>query len=124
MSYDHRATIQHLTDAINGGSFETFISFLANDAKWMIVGEHTLSGREPIRDFMAQSEGHAPPNISIDSMIIDGDQAAAYGEMSMTENGETTEFMYCDLYRFNGSEISELISFITKKQKGEYKCHP
>ena len=55
---------------------------------------------------MSSKPDRAPPQ---------SDSVAAYGNMTMKDQeGNTTPFAYCDIYRFRESKIVQLISFVIK----------
>lgn len=91
---------------------EGFLSFCADDVKWMMVGEKTVNGKDAIRQWLATMDFEAP-KFTVGSIIAEGDFVAAHGDMTMKDKaGKTVPYYYCDIYRFRGEKIIELRSFV------------
>ncbi|HMS11176.1 MAG TPA: nuclear transport factor 2 family protein, partial [Pyrinomonadaceae bacterium] len=52
--------------------------------------------------------------------IASGDSVVCYGAMSMTDgDGKSSNWTYCDIYRFRDGKIAELRSFVVMDKKEE-----
>ncbi len=123
MSSKNKEIIEKVNAAFAEGNSEGFLSFCAEDAEWVMVGEKRLKGKGAVREFMSSMEHSEmePPQFTVDAVIAEGDSVAAYGDMTMKdEGGETVPYSYCDVYRFQNDEIIQLQSFVVKhKTEGE-----
>ena len=123
MSSKHKEIIEKVNAAFAEGNCEGFLSFCAEDAEWVMVGDKTFKGKQAIREFMSSMEhsGMEPPKFTVDETIGDGESVVAYGDFTMKdEKGVTVPYSYCDVYRFKNDEIIRLQSFVVKhKTEGE-----
>ena len=112
--------IKEIIKSVNA-SFEqndpkVFLDHCADDVKWVMAGDDERTGKETIREFMASMGDTKLTELNITSIIAENDSAACYGDMTMDENGTSTSYSYCDVYRFSGEKIKELRSFVVKQK--------
>jgi ketosteroid isomerase-like protein len=120
MSADHKAIIEKVNAGFEKNDPEVFLGFCSDNVQWTMAGEEPKKGKASIREWIKSMEGMGPPQINTTAIISEGDLAACYGDMSMTEKGEDTFYSFCDIYRFSGDKIVELRSFAVKgKPEGE-----
>ncbi len=93
----------------------------AEDVRWTIAGENTSTGKQAVRDFMAScGEGREPPKFDVKQTIAEGDSVVCYGDMTMTgPDGQPGAYAYCDIYRFDGEKVAELISYVVQTNKAD-----
>lgn len=100
--------------AVANGDNEGFLSFCTEDVKWNFVGDQTLKGKEAVRKYMEKTYIE-PPKFDIENLIAEGNYVTAIGKISMkNENGETENFEYCDVWRFQEGKMAELKAFVIK----------
>lgn len=100
--------------AVTNGDNEGFLSFCTEDVKWNFVGDQTLEGKEAVRKYMEKTYIE-PPKFDIENLIAEGNYVTAIGKISMkNENGETENFEYCDVWRFQEGKMAELKAFVIK----------
>jgi len=100
--------------AVANGDNEGFLSFCTEDVKWNFVGDQTLEGKEAVRKYMEKTYIE-PPKFDIENLIAEGNYVTAIGKISMkNENGETENFEYCDVWRFQEGKMAELKAFVIK----------
>ena len=60
-----------------------------------------------------------PPQFTIHQTIAEGDSVVTRGDMVMQEkpNGPSLPYTFCDIYRFAGDEVAELITFVIRTDK-------
>lgn len=120
MSDNYKGIIEDINAAFAKGDTEGFLDHCTEDVMWMMAGDRTVKGKTDILEYMKQGEGCEPPRFWADRIFVDGDSAACYGDMTMKEtNGPEKEYHYCDIYRFDGSKVSELRSYVVAKNGGE-----
>lgn len=102
--------------AVANGDNEGFLSFCTEDVKWNFVGDQTLEGKEAVRKYMEKTYIE-PPKFDIENLIAEGNYVTAIGKISMkNENGETENFEYCDVWRFQERKMAELKAFVIKTE--------
>lgn len=117
---NYKEIVDKINETFTKGDTEGFLSYCADDVKWNMVGETSVTGKESVRQFMAHMEGCEPPSFTVDAMAADGEYVAAQGDMTMKdENGNVNDYRYCDFYRFSDGKIVELNSYVIKQNKGD-----
>jgi ketosteroid isomerase-like protein len=120
MSAKHKEIIEKVNDGFQNNDTETFLGFCTDDFQWQMAGDQPKKGKDTIRAWIASMADMGPPTINTTAIISEGDSAACYGDMTMTEKGEENFYSFCDIYRFSGDKIVELRSFAVKeKPEGE-----
>src|SRR6478752_6067315 len=112
MSLSNKATLEKANEAVSRGDYDGFLSFCTDDTKWTFVGERVLEGKVAVRQYMAETYKE-PPRFAVERMIADGDVVAAMGEIALKdEAGKTTQYAYCDVWRFEGGKMAELHAYV------------
>ena len=118
MANNYKETIEKINKSFEDGEMEEFLSECAEDFEWTMVGDESHKGKESVRQWMSEMEGMKPPRINSTSVIADGENVAAHGDMTMTnKSGETVNYEYCEVYRFENGKIVELKSYVIKTDK-------
>lgn len=117
MSENYKEIVKKVDASFAEGNVEGFLDNCADDIVWQIVGDRTKTGKEDIRQWMSEMEGHEPPKINAKNHVAENDTVVAYGDMTMSEKGETVAYSYCDIYRFENGKIAELASYVIKTEK-------
>jgi uncharacterized protein len=91
------------------------LSFCSDDLTWTMVGDTTVRGKDSIRKWMASMDPQ-PPRFTIHQTIAEGDSVVTRGDMMMPEkkNGPAIAYTFCDIYRFAGDKVAELIAFVIR----------
>lgn len=109
-----------VNDAFSNNDTEGFLAYCADDVKWTMAGDRTVTGKDAIRAFMGEMQCPEPPVFTVDEMIASGESVACYGAMSMTDgDGKQSSWTYCDIYQFRDGKIAELRSFVVMDKKEE-----
>jgi uncharacterized protein len=111
-----REIVEKVNAAFSENSVEGFLSCCTDDVEWTMVGDNMVKGKEAIRNWMGGGPPE-PPQFSVDAIVTEGDYAAAYGDMTMKEDGKIVPYSYCDVYRFQGEKVATLKSYVIKTQK-------
>lgn len=120
MSAKHKEIIEKSNAGFEKNDAEVFLSFCSDNVEWTMAGDEPKHGKDSIREWIKSMADVGPPKINTTAIISEGNNAAAYGDMTMLEKGETTFYTFCDIYRFDGDKIVELRSFAVKdKPTGE-----
>ena len=107
--------INELNDAFERGDVAFIVDRCTDDVRWAMVGEELVVGKEALRAAMAQTEDGPLPSITIDRLIIDGENVACVGSMTMGAGDDEQEYGFCDVYRLTGGDelrIREVTAFV------------
>jgi len=97
---------------VTNGNYEEFLSFCTDDTLWTFVGDETLQGKEAVRQYMAKTYVE-PPKFEVEHLIGDGNFVTAVGKINLKDkNGKTTQYSYCDVWRFQDGKLAELKAFV------------
>jgi uncharacterized protein len=114
MDLDNKAISAAANQAVANGDNEGFLSFCTDDTEWTFVGERTLKGKEAVRQYIATAY-REPPRFMVENMIAEGEFVTAIGTISMTGNdGNITDYAYCDVWRFRDGKMAVLKAFVIK----------
>ena len=117
MSEENKRIVKEVNDAFARNDMEGFLKYCADDVVWHMAGDRTVSGRDNIREWMQQMEGHGPPKFTVDEIIAEGDSAACRGEMTMAgPDGTENNYSYCDVYNFSGGKITKLSAYVVQEK--------
>ena len=121
MSDKNKEIVEKINAAFTANNTEGFLEQCSDDVEWTMIGDQAVVGKDAIRTFMAQMEGHEPPVFTVDEMIASDDSVACYGGMKMKDaDGKLGNWNYCDIYRIKDGKVTELRSFVIKqKDEGE-----
>ena len=114
MSATHKQLLEAANSAISKGDYEGFLKHCTEDTQWHFIGDRTLSGKEMVRQWMAETY-HDPPEFKINHLISEGDWLTALGEItSKDDEGNEVCYDYCDVWRFEGDKLAELRAFVIR----------
>ena len=102
--------------AITAGNYEAFLDLCTEDTRWEFVGERILSGKDAIREYMAEFYIE-PPKFDVIQFIEEGNFLSVIGEIHLKEGANWVEYFYCDVWRFENGLMAELHGYVIKKQK-------
>ena len=114
MSHQNKAILQKANAAISQGDYEGFLSHCTEDTEWEFVGEQTLRGKNAVRQYMAETYKE-PPKFAVANLIGDGELVAALGTITLKNNeGQETDYQYCDVWTFRNGQMASLKAFVLK----------
>jgi len=112
MHLNNKEILEKANSAVTNGDNEGFLSFCTEDTEWTFVGEQTLSGKEAVRQYMKKAYVE-PPKFMIENLIAEGDYVTAVGKISLKgEDGNMTDYSYCDVWKFRDGKMAELKAFV------------
>lgn len=115
MSEKNKATLTTANAAMAAGDAEGFLQFCTEDIEWGFVGDRTIHGKAAVRQWIAETYG-APPRFTMSTVIAEGDELAVVGEITVTDtNGKSTDYSYCDVWRFRDGKLAQLRAFAIEK---------
>jgi len=116
MSLTNKATLEMANALISQGDYEGFLSFCTDDTKWTFVGDRILQGKEAVRHYMAEVYVE-PPKFMVETFIAEGEFVTAIGKISLKDkDGNTSDYSYCDVWRFHNGKMAELKAFVLENK--------
>lgn len=113
MSAKIREIIDEINAAFARNEGETMLNHCLDEIEWTMVGESTHSGHKAIREELSAHKTCSPPVIENCKTIVDGNIAACFGDMTITDSdGAIAKFSFCDVYEFAGEKIAKLTSYV------------
>lgn len=110
----NKEVLQAANAAVMKGDNEGFLAFCTDTVVWTFVGEQTLSGKEAVRQYMADTYLE-PPKFDVETLIAEGDYVTAVGKIDLKDqDGNLTHYSYCDVWRFEDGKMAELTAFVIK----------
>jgi len=114
MSETHKQALQTANAAISRGDHEAFLKHCTDDTQWHFIGDRTLSGKDMVRQWMAETY-REPPAFKVNHLISEGDWLTALGDISLKDDeGNEVCYAYCDVWRFEGDKLAELRAFLIR----------
>lgn len=112
MNVTNKSILEKANAAVSEGDNDGFLSFCTDDTEWTFVGDQTLQGKEAVRQYMVKAYLE-PPKFHVERFISEGDFVTAIGKISMKdEDGNLTDYSYCDVWRFQNGKMVELKAFV------------
>ena len=110
----NKATLEKANAAITKGNHEEFLQYLTDDTHWTFVGDRILEGKEAVRQYIAKAYIE-PPIFDVKNLIAENDFVTAVGNIRLkNQNGKTTGYSYCDVWRFREGKMAELTAFVVE----------
>lgn len=111
---NNKEILQAANAAVMKGDNEGFLVFCTDTVLWTFVGEQTLSGKEAVRQYMAETYVE-PPKFEVENLIEEGEYVIAVGKIDFKDqDGILAHYSYCDVWRFEDGRMAELTAFVIK----------
>lgn len=109
----NRKLIEKLTSNFSFQSPEIFLSCLAEDVIWKIVGTHTAYCKKDVSRTLEVFSNFEMKEAVVKDIIVEGDTASVTGTLQMKSPDESYFRMleYSDYYRMKDGQIVEIVSF-------------
>ena len=115
MQESNKEIVRKVNQGFLDANIDSILEHFADDITWNMIGHRSASGKDDIRAWLGDMKECEPPKFTEDILIAEGDTAICSGDMTMTDKeGATSEWSYCDIYRFSDGKITELRSFLTR----------
>lgn len=112
MANRNKIILKQANEALSKGDYEGFLDYCTDDTKWRFVGDQILYGKEAVRKWMKQ-EYIEPPKNEVKQLIAEEDCLTVLGHITiLNKDGSTSEYEYCDVWRFHKGKMSELMAFV------------
>lgn len=83
------------------GDVAFILLHISEDMAWEMVGNRTVKGKDPIRDFLMEISSNVADSLTIHSIITHGREASCNGKLSFP-GGQV--FAFCDVYHFSDTK--------------------
>jgi len=114
MSDNNKAILTEANAAVAAGDYEKFLSLCTDDTEWTFVGDTVLKGKQAVREYMTNTYVF-PPIVTVKQLIAEGDFLTAVGEITLKDQeGISTLYSYCDVWRFDLGKMAELNAFVVE----------
>lgn len=111
---NNKEILQAANAAVMKGDNEGFLVFCTDTVLWTFEGEQTLSGKEAVRQYMAETYVE-PPKFEVENLIEEGEYVIAVGKIDLKDqDGILSHYSYCDVWRFEDGRMAELTAFVIK----------
>jgi ketosteroid isomerase-like protein/transposase len=117
---DNKQLMQHLFTEMATGNFEPFLTNMADDIRWTVMGttkfSGTLTGKQEVINkrltpIIAQLDG--PIIITAQNFIAEGDSVVVEGHgQAMTKAGKPYNNTYCFIFRLANGKVQELAEYL------------
>jgi ketosteroid isomerase-like protein len=118
MAVNRKEIVQRINEGFAENDLNKVLSFCTDDLTWTMVGDTTVTGKDPIRKWMASMDPQ-PPQFTIQQVVAEGDLVITRGDMTMQEKkgGPSIPYTFCDIYRFEGDKVAELTAFVIRTDR-------
>lgn len=107
--------IQELNAAFERGDVAFVVDRCTDDVRWSMVGDELFVGKEALREAMTRAEASPLPRMTVDRILVAGDEAVCVGSMAMGDAPDAPEYRFCDIYQLTRAGeplIREMTSFV------------
>ena len=113
----NKHVLESANAAITKGDYEGFLSYCTDDTVWNFIGEHVLSGKDAVRDYMAEVYTE-PPKFRVENLVADGEFVIAIGKINLkNKEGVPVDYAYCDVWRLRDGKLHELKAFVVAENQ-------
>ena len=109
------STIRDIAEAFSAHRFEEAFGHLADDARWVLVGQGTVEGRDAIVAACRSTAGElAGSTTAFDRfLVVAGENVVAVDAVARYRDaaGGTSVVSSCDIYEFDGDALRTITSY-------------
>jgi ketosteroid isomerase-like protein len=105
--------LKKISEEFAKGNLRFSETYLAEDIKWNILGEHTIVGKEQVLELSKMAQLQSFPVIKIKNIISEGNYIVieSTGE-AKTIKGKPYNQVYCEVYRFDNEKLQEITTYL------------
>lgn len=116
---DNKELLTRANAAVDAGDHEGFLKYCTDDTTWFFMGDITLSGKDAVRRYMAETYVEPPVN-NVANLLGDGDYVVARGTIAIKDGrGRVTTSDYCDVWRFKDGKMAELHAYVVAQKSSD-----
>jgi uncharacterized protein (TIGR02246 family) len=102
---DADAAIREQVRAFNTRDLEALLAGFTDDAVW-ITGTTVVRGRAELAELFADAMAGLLPTLTVQTLLVQGDRAAAQMTETLTAHGEEQTFSIAAFYTLRGGRIA------------------
>jgi uncharacterized protein len=102
-----------ISESFAEGNFEFAEKYLADDIKWNILGENSITGKQQVLEVSKMIHLESFPIITIKNIVADGDYVVIESSgQATTKKGKQYNQTYCDVFRFDEGKLKEITTYL------------
>ena len=114
MNANNKAVLEEANAFVAKGDYERFLTYCTDDTIWIFLGERILRGKESVRRYMTEVYLE-PPVFDVEHAVAEGEYVTVIGKIRLKDKGgSTTDYDYCDIWKFRDGKLHELKAFVIK----------
>ena len=105
--------LKKISEEFAKGNLQFCSAYLADDVKWNILGSNPIIGKEEVLEVSKMLQLESFPVITIKNVVAEGNYVVveSTGE-ARTKSGKPYNQSYCDVFRFDGEQLKEIITYL------------
>lgn len=108
-----KGVVQKYIEGFRRTDHAMILSCLTDDVVWVLHGYKTFHGKNAFDAEIENDAFEGSPTLTIDRLIEEGDTVVATGGGSAAKKGGGRfDFVFCDVFTFNGDLISRLDTYL------------
>jgi ketosteroid isomerase-like protein len=110
--------MQKACEAFSKGNVPCSFAHFAEDVRWNIVGNKTVTGIEGLQQLCEEACVHGSPVFTLTRMISDADHTVIEGAGdSKGAYGKDMDNRFCDIFRIENDKIVEIASYFISSSR-------
>jgi hypothetical protein len=115
-------TTKDIAEAFSGHRFADAVPHLAADARWVLVGQTTIEGRDAIVAACENTAGELAATTTTFTRFLSVSEAGVVAVDAVAryvdEAGSTSVVSSCDIYEFDGDALVTITSYAVELPEG------
>jgi uncharacterized protein len=109
---ERQRTVERYIEGFRRGDHEMVLECLTDDVEWNLLGWQSLEGKDQFAAEIRNDAFVGNPDLTIERMVEDEDLVVALGAgRARLRNGGELEFVFSDVFFFEGSKIRRLDTY-------------
>jgi ketosteroid isomerase-like protein len=112
------AALQKACEEFSQGNMKLSFAHLAEDVRWNIVGNKTVTGIEGVQQLCEEASVHGSPVFTLTRIISDADHTVIEGTGdSEGAHGKDMDNRFCDIFNIENDKIVEITSYFISSSR-------
>lgn len=95
------------------GNLEFAGAYLADNIKWNILGENSITGKEQVLEVSKMLQLESFPVITIKNVVAEGDYVVIESTgRAKTKSGKPYNQTYCDVFKFQDEKLQGITTYL------------
>ena len=113
---DREATVRRYYELVDESAYDDLVALFAEDVRYERPGQSAIEGREALREFYEEGRPLENGSHELESVVVDGDTAAARGRFTGCQDGASVAFAWADFHEFDGDHIARRYTFTDRDE--------